>query len=764
MPLLLWGAALSFSFGALIVVLGLAVFRADPRQRLNRMAALMLFFGGLAALEVGVDLAARAVSGTASPADTYLGRYVGLLWQFFFPALLLFVLIFPADLHWLKRVPGVGLLIFMPYVIHLALAVLAEQSRGTFFLPHARGALAWMGGPVRTLRLVLMLFYDAHVFLFSLVNLAYIAGTLGVLALRRREVRNPRLKAQLRVITFGLVLCLGLYALADPLPNVFGLTATSRSGLRPALVALALALGSGSIAYAIVRHKFLDAGSILRRTILFLIPALALAMAYMVASTMLRDFFTRWGVVDWRLVEPLLLLLALSTLQPLVQRVEDVVEGYLGRDRREGRTVLQGLSRDIVTILDLNVLADRLAGSVGDSLLLERCVLYRRNGTGFVPLAAYESERRATHGGELAADPQVVECGARLHHAALVQGPQFLHELSDLGAPGWPDAIDAGVFRHAAAKLGLELFLPVDHGGEVLGVLALGRKVTRARFNAEDLSLLSTLANQTGAAMKNADLYSSSLRRAALEEELQLARQIQAGTLPSTFPVWERVEVFGLNRPSREVGGDYFDVLDLGSCALFVVADVSGKGVPAALIMSMMQASLRTQAGEARSVSEMLARINSLMLQSGAEGKFATCFLGCVHLDTLELSYCNAGHNPPMLQRASGRVETLGEGGLILGAFADPLLSEGRRTLRPGDRLVLYTDGVTEARNPAGEFYSEEGLERFLAAQPMDLCGSELGGRLQAEVHAFVGSEELEDDMTLMVVRVPQAVGVMAEV
>ncbi|HVP38830.1 MAG TPA: GAF domain-containing SpoIIE family protein phosphatase [Candidatus Saccharimonadales bacterium] len=755
MPLPLTGAALCFTLGALILLLGLAIFRADPRHRLNRVAAVMLFFGGLAALEVGLELSARAVSGTVSPAQTDLGRYVALLWQLFFPALLMFVLIFPQDSPWLRRVPGAVALIFLPYVIHLALAVVAEQSRGSFFLPDPRGPGDWIGGPVRTLRVMLLLFYDAHVFLFSLVNLAYIGGTLVLLGTRRRQARSPRLRAQLRVITWGLGVCLVLYAVADPLPNVFGIRGLVQSGARAAIVAVALAVGSGSIAYAIVRHKFLDAGLILRRGILFLIPALALAMAYVLLSDLARTFFTRWGAFDWRLMEPLLLLVALATLQPLVQRVEEVVEGYLGRDRREGRTVLQALSRDIVTILDLRLLAERLAGSVGESLLLERCALYRRDGTGFLPLAAYDAERRSRRGRELAAEPRFAECGARLRPEVLGEGPQFTRDLADPATPGWQATDEAEAFRGAADRLGFDLFLPVDHGGEVLGVMALGRKLTRGRYTSEDLSLLETLANQTGAAMRNAALYAQSLQRAAMEEELQLARQIQAGYLPSTFPRWERVEVFGVNQPSRQVGGDYFDVLDLGSCALFVVADVSGKGVPAALIMSMMQASLRTQAGEPRTVQAMLERINQLMLQSASEGRFATCFLGCVHLETLELTYCNAGHNPPLLQRASGPIERLGAGGLILGAFRDPQLSEGRVSLLPGDRLLLYTDGLTEARNERGDFFEEEGVVRFLERAPRGLCGEELAGRLRSELAAFTANQEPEDDMTLMVVRVP---------
>ena len=140
---------------------------------------------------------------------------------------------------------------------------------------------------------------------------------------------------------------------------------------------------------------------------------------------------------------------------------------------------------------------------------------------------------------------------------------------------------------------------------------------------------------------------------------------------------------------------------------------------------------------------------------------FATGFLAKLDRATLELRYCNAGHNPPFLQRADGRIEVLHHGGLLLGVFEDPRLEEGMVRLEPGDRVVCYTDGVTEARSPAGEFFGEERLEELLRALPDDLPAEDVARAVHDAVYAFSQSQDLEDDMTLVVLRVPARVGVL---
>ena len=185
------------------------------------------------------------------------------------------------------------------------------------------------------------------------------------------------------------------------------------------------------------------------------------------------------------------------------------------------------------------------------------------------------------------------------------------------------------------------------------------------------------------------------------------------------------------------------------------IADVSGKGVPGALVMSMIQASLRTQAGEGRAVSDILERVNRLLLSRAESGMFATGFLARLDRSTLELRYCNAGHNPPYLQRADGRIEVLHHGGLLLGVFEDPRLEEAMVQLEPGDRLLCYTDGVTEARSPSGEFFDEERLGDLLRALPPDVSAEDVARAVRDAVYAFSQSEDLEDDMTLVVLRIP---------
>ncbi|MEO6461624.1 MAG: SpoIIE family protein phosphatase [Candidatus Eisenbacteria bacterium] len=754
MPIALWGATLCVSLGALIILLGIAIFREDPRQRPNRWAALMLSFGGMGALLVGLSLAAQGTraAGTVVTADAV--QYFSYLWEFFFPALLLFVLVFPREPRWFRRVPFFEILVFTPYLFHLLLTATARLSKETFWIPEFASRSGWAAPMWSALRVVLGLLYDAHTVLFSLVNLSYVIVTLVVLGLRLREVTSPRLRDQLRAISVGLGFCLVLYSLAVPLPTLFGIGATAGQTWRSGLLVFALAVGSGSIAYAIVRYRFLDAGFLVRRSILFLLPALGLILVYLALAGTVNSFVGRWTGLDPRLAQPLLLLLLVSTLPPVVSRLEEVVEGYLSRDSREGRTVIQNLSRDIVTLLDMEALAGRLTSAVGESLLLERCVLYRRDGEGFATVAAFDRPGGVRSGEALAGDGALSTWGRALRAGMLGPGPTLASQVVD----GWPSdrAAEAADLVAAGRSLDVALIVPVRHRDEVLGAIALGRKLTGGRFMREDLFLLETLANQTGAAMRTASLYSESVRNAALEEEMSLARSIQRGYLPRTFPRWENLEVFGMNQSSKQVGGDYFDVVDVDGGVLAAVADVSGKGVPAALVMSMMQASLRTQSGEGRAVSDILERINRLMLSRGESGMFATGFLARLDRATLELRYTNAGHNHPLLLRADGSIEVLHEGGLLLGVFEEVNLEEGMVVLAPGDRVLLYTDGVTEARSPDGEFFGEERLNDELRALALDLSAEEIALSLRETVRAFSQSDDREDDMTVVVLRIPE--------
>jgi serine phosphatase RsbU (regulator of sigma subunit) len=241
--------------------------------------------------------------------------------------------------------------------------------------------------------------------------------------------------------------------------------------------------------------------------------------------------------------------------------------------------------------------------------------------------------------------------------------------------------------------------------------------------------------------------------RDRMEHELDLARRIQARLLPSGPPSVPGLDVAGLSGSAREVGGDYFDHLELGGGRLLlVIADVSGKGVPAALLMSGFRASLMSQDLLHTPPEEVAARINEFLNQSVEPGKFVTAFLGVLDAANGRFTYVNAGHNPPVIVRAGGAVELLEAGGVILGIMPGAVYVRGEATLSPGDLLALYTDGVTEGADAANELWGEERLIALLksvAAEP----ARGVANRIVREVRAFEGERGPADDITVLVAK-----------
>lgn len=250
------------------------------------------------------------------------------------------------------------------------------------------------------------------------------------------------------------------------------------------------------------------------------------------------------------------------------------------------------------------------------------------------------------------------------------------------------------------------------------------------------------------------EYHRSSLEHARSERELELARNIQRSFLPESFPVSSRVEVHAVNVPSRRVSGDFYDVVPTGDELLLAIADVEGKSVPAALLVAALQASLRTQTANTSSVSDIVRNINTLVCQRAGAQQFATFFLARVAGDGRRLTYCNAGHNPPLLFRANGARQLLQRGGLMFGVLEAAPFEEEAVELGPGDRAVFYTDGITEAVAPGGEEYGPERLATLVAALPPSLSAREVTARVLRELDAFSHGADPADDQTLVVLRV----------
>jgi sigma-B regulation protein RsbU (phosphoserine phosphatase) len=260
----------------------------------------------------------------------------------------------------------------------------------------------------------------------------------------------------------------------------------------------------------------------------------------------------------------------------------------------------------------------------------------------------------------------------------------------------------------------------------------------------EDVALLEILQREID------DARATKRRDAKQQRELEEARLIQRGLLPTSLPQLPGLDLASSWQPANGVGGDCFDALPFGTSALGLsVADVAGKGVPAALLMSNLQAAVRAFALDGAPPSAVCASVNRLLCRNMAAGRFVTFCYARIDVAAGRITYANAGHNPPLLIRADGTAELLAPGGTVLGVFTESTYEPGEFSIRSGDRLVFYTDGITESRNAAGDEYGEERLSdaarRHRALPAQDMLAALLG-----EITAFNGGT-YDDDATLII-------------
>ncbi|HTL43740.1 MAG TPA: PP2C family protein-serine/threonine phosphatase [Vicinamibacterales bacterium] len=241
--------------------------------------------------------------------------------------------------------------------------------------------------------------------------------------------------------------------------------------------------------------------------------------------------------------------------------------------------------------------------------------------------------------------------------------------------------------------------------------------------------------------------------RLSLKGELEVAREIQLAMLPTGTFVAGDAEICGLTRPANTVGGDFYDVLPLGDGRVIVtIGDVAGKGSPAALLMALLLAVLRTLVDEALEAQALVTRLNTQICRHTPASRFITLFYGVYTPSTGEITYVNAGQNPPLLRRADGSIERLHSTGVALGMFEGSTYEAAHTVVNPGDLVALYSDGITEAENPGGVPFEESGLERFLAARGSD-APAVIAPALMKAVESHAADSRFTDDLTVLVLK-----------
>jgi len=725
------------TLGIVIILLGLIILKENFRQRVNRITGLMMFFAGMGPIFGAFGLLLQ--NAPAPSVDLEPFRKIFIIWEFFFPQMLLFAMAFPRELAWSKRNRYLKVLIFLPHLVHFLLIMTfssPEQVRTLIDLQAIADRFGLIIQPLTILLGLLLsllsLIYEFHSNFFALINLIYIVAAIALMMWGYRQLKNPRLKKQVGLVLWGIRASVGLYTVAFIFPHL-NILHTSIE-VQYLLTAFALMIGSGSIAWAIIRYQFLDIRFIIRRGLIISLASSFLIGIYLLIYSEGKKLISARLDLQIPLLEILFIIIALLSFQPILSGLETLVQKLFMRDRLDYRNVLLNLSSDIMTTLEVPVLQQKITGTLKNAMSLTDAHLLLARGPGGFTLRKetktyfFDSEE------------------------------EWMQILREVGGPVGFDELSIRA-NHSPSMdhlrtLNAFLIIPFIHRDAISGILVLGEKIAGTSYTTEDMTILSVLSNQAAIAIENASLYQERLEKQRIEEELSLARDIQMKLLPDTSPAGDKFELAGYNLPSKEVGGDYYDFVDLEKERIGIaIGDIAGKGIPAAMLMSNLQAALRISAAISLDTCEVLNQVNVHITKTTPPERFATFFYGIFDPAKRRLAYTNAGHNFPILCRKNKSYSMLKTGGVIVGILEDAVYESDVVTMKPGDLMVFYTDGVTEALNRLEEEYGETRLiETSMAAA--DLPAQSIIDSILESVINFTHGNLQADDLTLVVLKV----------
>ena len=508
---------------------------------------------------------------------------------------------------------------------------------------------------------------------------------------------------------------------------------------------MALFLLPLSFAYAVVKHRVLEIPLLLRRSARYvLVQRGFVVLLFVVAGSAIILFtqtFSRLVKADSNIgmgASAVFGILLVWVWSPVIRRGTERIDKAFFRSAYDARVILHDLGEKTRNVTGRHQLASLLERHIEDALHPQTLICYFEASDSM--LVAEGSD----------APPELKTLSASF---------PLLAELAGRGK-SWDWAVP--LVNHAAdyamlAPLAPECLVPIlGRNSRLVGLLVLGQRLSEEPYSREDKRLLESVASQAGIALENIRLAEKMAERMEAErraaQELEIARQVQAKLLPQKSPELATLDYAGKCIQARAVGGDYYDFLDLGSGRVgFVLADIVGKGISAALLMANLQAHLRSlSAVLADDFITALQSVNRLFYQSTEPSTYATLFIGLYDDRARSLRYINCGHHPPLLVR-SNSVERLASTATILGMFENWCCEAAETSVAPGDLLTIYTDGVLEAMNPAHEEFGEGALIQSLQQNRIRGASIVLEEVISA-VQRFSAGEQ-SDDLTLVVAR-----------
>jgi sigma-B regulation protein RsbU (phosphoserine phosphatase) len=595
----------------------------------------------------------------------------------------------------------------------------------------------------------------ARLHLAVFIGSSMMASFIVCLAVKYRTASSTDAKRRLRVLYAGAAASLLPFTLLLIIEGLKGVTEEYFPQWLLITVYSAFLLLPVTLAYVIVVQRAMDVRVVIRQGLQYTLArrgvlvmqiifsaALFIVLAMLTSSHVLSRIATAaalgaglWGIF---------------LLHDASQRVAVWVDRRFFRDAYNAEQILSDLAEKVRTIVEVQPLLETVTQRVADSLHVKH-VAVLLNGSG---------PYRPVHALGYREPPQLALASNAATVLVLKQERQPIRVYFD-DPDSWIYKIPELSEREQLAKLHPELLLPFSVKDDLLGFMSLGQKLSEAPYSSTDLRLLSSVAAQTGLALEVARLTTAvSLEAAARERvnrELEIAREVQQHLFPQRYPSIPGLDYCGLCRPAREVGGDYYDFLELPEGKLGIaIGDVAGKGIGAALMMASLEAALRGQAAVVENLTELIERVNKLVYGASTANRYATFFYAEYEPRNRQLLFVNAGHNPPMVVRGlngDSRLFRLEPSGPPVGLLPNSPYEQNAFALQPGDIVVLFTDGISESMNSEDEEWGEERLME-IAKNCYGRPALEIMNRIMDASQAFAAGAPQHDDMTVVALRV----------
>jgi serine phosphatase RsbU (regulator of sigma subunit) len=703
-----------FIIGFIYLMIGVLVFLMKPQAVESWLFFVMACF-------LGTEISVGAPSDLLHPLWFFDVR---LFFDIFLPAPIIHLALrFPKTRTFLRRIPRLWVI---PYLVSLLLLTAYKMTSTAY----------WNTPPILQLLNNIYLLLGVLFFLGSMIwNL----------------IKDPSIvvRLQSRMIFVGMIL--GIFIpLAEQLIRFIwgiGLFPDPSLGFTAFLTMFPLSIG-----YTIVKHDLFAIDVIVRRTYGYLLSTGTIIGVYAVVILIFNVIFHSSEIYKSPLFSIIFALGAVFLFKPLHERVQGFVDRVFYRQRYDYRKTIRAISEAMTRLFDADQIQKLLIGSVVREMFLENGLLLLRNpATNIYQAAVTEGEEM-----ERFSASQLNQDNVLSRFMEKRKEPIFKHDL-DLN-PAYEGQRES--LQQVFQAFSSEAMLPLKYKDEIQGILSLGRKKSGKMFTAEDLDLLNTITNQSAIALENAKLFKEHLEKGRMEEELKIARDIQMSMLPEKAPKIEGLTIAARSIPAREVGGDFYDFIEItenGSKRLgIVVGDVSGKAVSGALVMAASRSIFRVLTETHESVEEVMNRGNARLHQDVKKGMFVALLYAVMDPQRMTLIFSNAGQVQPVIfsrdQSKPTYIESEGDR-FPLGIVRECHYQETYLPIKPGDIIVFYTDGMVEAVNDKDELY---GFDRFLTSieEGRELSASALLEKLIGDVMRYVGDVEQHDDLTAVVVTV----------